>query len=145
MGRGQRSRSTFLNPFFLLTMTMTPGHVTLRTVWQNVHDPRSGSVTQGHLEKWVQKSCISPEECNVRGISLDMCGNVYCCKGSDQTLPPCNHCHHPWCVGDKSYHKALLIMFSFDGMSDHASWNEVSIIFSKHARYQHKRCCHILN
>ncbi len=43
----------------------------------------------------------------------------------DRILPPCNCCHHPWCVGDKSYHKALLIMFSFDGISDHASWNEV--------------------
>ncbi len=36
-----------------------------------------------------------------------------------------NYCHHSWCVGDKSYHKALLIMFSCDGISDHASWNEV--------------------
>ncbi len=30
--------------------------VTLRIIWQNVHDPWSGSVTQGHREKWVQKS-----------------------------------------------------------------------------------------
>ena len=38
--------------------------VTLRTIWQNVHDPGSGSVTQGHREKWVQKSCVSFEgEC----------------------------------------------------------------------------------
>ena len=44
---------------------------------------------------------------------------------SDRTLPPCNSCHHPWCVGDKSYHKALLIMFSCDGMSDYTSWNDV--------------------
>ncbi len=29
---------------------------------QNVHDPGSGSVTQGHPEKWVQKSCVSFEE-----------------------------------------------------------------------------------
>ncbi len=36
--------------------------VTLRTIWQNVHDPGSGSVTQGHREKWVQKSCVSFEE-----------------------------------------------------------------------------------
>ena len=26
----------------------------------------------------------------------------------DQILAPCNCCHHPWCVGHKSYHKALL-------------------------------------
>ncbi len=32
--------------------------------------------------------------------------------------------HHPWCVGHKSYHKALLIKFGCDGISDHASWNE---------------------
>ncbi len=42
-----------------------------------------------------------------------------------QILPPCNYCHHSWCVGDKSYHKALIIMYSCDGISDHASWNEV--------------------
>ncbi len=36
--------------------------VTLRTIWQNVHDPGSGSVTQGHQEKWVQKSCVTFEE-----------------------------------------------------------------------------------
>ncbi len=42
----------------------------------------------------------------------------------NRILPPCNYCHHPWCVGHKSYHKALLIMFSCDGMSDHAIWNE---------------------
>ncbi len=46
-------------------------------------------------------------------------------SGHDRILAPCNHCHHPWCVGDKSYHKALLIMFSCDGISNHASWNEV--------------------
>ena len=40
-------------------------------------------------------------------------------------LPPCKYCHHPWCVGDKSDHKALIVMFSCDGISDHASWNEV--------------------
>ncbi len=39
--------------------------VTLRTIWQNVHDPGSGSVSQGHREKWVQKSCVSFEgECS---------------------------------------------------------------------------------
>ncbi len=27
-----------------------------------VYDPESGSVTQGHGEKWVQKSCVSFEE-----------------------------------------------------------------------------------
>ncbi len=43
----------------------------------------------------------------------------------DRILPPCNYCHHPWCVGHKSYHKALSIMFDCDGISDHASWNEV--------------------
>ena len=43
----------------------------------------------------------------------------------DRILPPCNYCHHPWWVGDKSYHKALFIMFSCDGISDHAGWNEV--------------------
>ncbi len=43
----------------------------------------------------------------------------------DRILAPCNYCHHPWCVGHKSYHKALLIMFGCDGISDHASWNEV--------------------
>ena len=32
---------------------------------------------------------------------------------------------HPWCVTDKSYHKALLIVFGCDGITDHASWNEV--------------------
>ncbi len=42
-----------------------------------------------------------------------------------QILAPCNYCHHPWCVGHKSYHIALLIMFGCDGISDHASWNEV--------------------
>ncbi len=26
----------------------------------------------------------------------------------DRTLAPCNYCHHPWCVGHNSYHKALL-------------------------------------
>ena len=43
----------------------------------------------------------------------------------DRILAPCNYCHHPWCVGHKSYHKALLIMFGCDGISDHLSWNEV--------------------
>ncbi len=41
----------------------------------------------------------------------------------DQILPPCNYCHHPWCItciGDKSYHKALLTMFRCNGMSGHA-------------------------
>ena len=47
------------------------------------------------------------------------------CGKPDRILPPCNYCHHPWCVGHKSYHKALLIMFSCDGISDHANWNEV--------------------
>ncbi len=28
--------------------------VTLTTIWQNVHDPGSRSVTKGHREKWVQ-------------------------------------------------------------------------------------------
>ncbi len=32
---------------------------------------------------------------------------------SHQILPPCNYCHHHWYVGDKSYHQALIIMFSF--------------------------------
>ena len=36
--------------------------VTPRTISQNVHDPGSGSVTQGHREKWVKKSCVSFEE-----------------------------------------------------------------------------------
>ncbi len=36
--------------------------VTLRTIWHNVHDPGSGSVTQGCRKKWVQKSCVSFEE-----------------------------------------------------------------------------------
>ncbi len=44
---------------------------------------------------------------------------------TDRILTPCNYCHHPWCVGHKSYHKALLIMFGCDGISDNASWNEV--------------------
>ncbi len=44
---------------------------------------------------------------------------------SDRILAPCNYCHHPWYVGHKSYHKALLIMFGCDGISDHANWNEV--------------------
>ncbi len=43
----------------------------------------------------------------------------------DRILAPCNYCHHPWCFGHKSHHKALLIMFGCDGISDHASWNEV--------------------
>ncbi len=43
----------------------------------------------------------------------------------DRILAPCNYCHHPWCVGHKSYHKALLIMFGCDGISEHATWNEV--------------------
>ncbi len=43
----------------------------------------------------------------------------------DQILAPCNYCHHPWCVGHTSYHKALLIMFGCDGISDHDSGNEV--------------------
>ena len=46
----------------------------------------------------------------------------------DRILAPCNYCHHhdhPWCVSYKSYHKALLIMFDCDGISDHAIWNEV--------------------
>ncbi len=43
----------------------------------------------------------------------------------NQILSPCNYYYHPWCVGDKSCHKALFIMFRCDGMSDHDSWNEV--------------------
>ena len=43
---------------------------------------------------------------------------------TNQILCARNYCHHPWCVGDKSYRKALLIMFTCDGMSDHASRNE---------------------
>ncbi len=46
-------------------------------------------------------------------------------SNGNRILPPCNYCHHPWCVGDKSYHKALLIMFSCDGISDHGGWNDV--------------------
>ncbi len=44
---------------------------------------------------------------------------------TDRILPPCNYCHDPWCVGDKSYLKALLNMFSCDDNSDYAIWNEV--------------------
>ncbi len=44
---------------------------------------------------------------------------------TNRILAPCNYCHHPWCVGHKSYHKAQLIMFGCDGISDHASLNEV--------------------
>ncbi len=44
---------------------------------------------------------------------------------SNRILAPCNYCHHPWCVGHKSFHKALIIMFGCDGISDHASWNEI--------------------
>ncbi len=36
-------------------------------------------------------------------------------KWGNRLVSPCNYCHHPWCVGDKSYHKALLIMVSCDG------------------------------
>ncbi len=43
----------------------------------------------------------------------------------DWILPPCNYCHHPWCVGNNSYHKAISIMFICNGISDHASLNEV--------------------
>ena len=43
----------------------------------------------------------------------------------DRILAPCNYCLHPSCVDHKSYHNTLLIMFSCDGISDHASWNEV--------------------
>ncbi len=38
------------------------------------------------------------------------------CEQHERILPPCKYCHHPWCVGDKSYHKALIIMFSDDVM-----------------------------
>ncbi len=38
-------------PMLLVTMCKKP-----------VHDPGSGSVTQGHREKLVQKSCVSFEE-----------------------------------------------------------------------------------
>ncbi len=41
-------------------------HPRLYSTWQkcilNIHDPGSGSVTQGHREKWVQKSCAYFEE-----------------------------------------------------------------------------------
>ncbi len=33
-----------------------------------------------------------------------VCVSVYFIN---RILSPCNNCHHPWCVGDKSYHKAL--------------------------------------
>ena len=35
----------------------------------------------------------------------------YC---GDRILAPYNYCHHPWYVGHKSYHKALLIIFGCD-------------------------------
>ncbi len=54
--------------------------------------------------------------CSQQGVSSTV---------NDRILAPCNYCHHPWCIGHKSYHKALLIMFGCDGISDHASWNEV--------------------
>ncbi len=50
---------------------------------------------------------------------------LQCNITTDRILAPCNYCHHPWCVSHTSYHKALLIMFGCDGISDHASWNEV--------------------
>ncbi len=37
-------------------------HEPKMTCTQNVHDPGSGSVTQGHRKKQVQKSCVSFEE-----------------------------------------------------------------------------------
>ena len=58
-------------------------------------------------------------------MSLSVCTACTVLHLPPSVLPPCNYCHHPWSVGDKSYHKALLIVFSCDGMSDHASWNEV--------------------
>ncbi len=57
----------------------------------------------------------------------------------DPILPPCNYCHHPWCVGDKSYHKGLKIMFSCDGNSDHASWNEVFHYWDTKLSWQGKK------
>ncbi len=54
-----------------------------------------------------------------------LCANYFPKCEFNRILPPCNYCHHPWCVGDKSYHKALLIMFICNGISDHAGWNKV--------------------
>ncbi len=59
------------------------------------------------------------------GLIRTYCNQKAICLYNDRILPPCNYCHHPWCVGRKSYHKALLIMFGCDGISDHASWNEL--------------------
>ncbi len=44
---------------------------------------------------------------------------VFCVASIE--FAPCNYCNHPWCVGHKSYHKALLIMFGCDGISEHAT------------------------
>ena len=38
----------------------------VKTIWQNRHDPRSGSVSQGHRENWGKSMCTSfGEECRI--------------------------------------------------------------------------------
>ena len=44
---------------------------------KNVHDPGSGSVTQGHREKRVQKCCVSfEEECYYMPCVMAIFGNM---------------------------------------------------------------------
>ena len=80
---------------------------------------------------WLDRRALP---CQAQGIAYDrhVCMKIgrtahrNGLEAYDRIPPPCNYCHHPWCVGHKSYHKALLIMFSCDGISDHDCWNEVS-------------------
>ncbi len=45
-------------------------------IWQNRHDPRSGSVTQGHREKWAKSRCISfGEECIAQTLTYPLLGS----------------------------------------------------------------------
>ncbi len=60
--------------------------VILRTIWQNVHDPVSGSVTQGHREKWVQKFLSKKSVDFIIPVMLHLlCQNHYFCSVSCHT------------------------------------------------------------
>ncbi len=34
-------------------------YIAVKTIWQNQHDPRSGSATQGHRKNWAKSVCTS--------------------------------------------------------------------------------------
>ena len=91
----------FILPMLLVILQQGCLQVTLRTIWQNVHDPGSGSKTQGHLEKWVQKSCVSfEEECISIIKSWALSGFPQWC--TEQSLPPRKNWTEPFLC--KWYH-----------------------------------------